>query len=64
MSPTPASQPEFEYAIRRLDWDSARFEADEITRLLNAYEARGWQYLETVTPHTGGPVTVFRRRLR
>lgn len=64
MSPTAASGPEFEYAIRRLDWDSARFEADEITRLLNAYEARGWQYLETVTPHTGGPVTVFRRRLR
>jgi hypothetical protein len=55
---------EFEYTIRQLDWSSVGLDEDEeVQRLLNAYAARGWEYLHTVVPHTGAPVTVFRRRL-
>ncbi len=57
------SRREFEYTVRRLDWDSVRIDPEEIPRVLNAFAARGWEYLETVTPHTGAPVTVFRRRV-
>lgn len=54
---------EFEYTVSRIDWDSYGVDLDDISRLLNAYAKRGWEYLETVVPHTGGPVTVFRRDL-
>lgn len=54
---------DFEYTTRKLDWDRYGEELEDVSELLNAYARRGWEYVETVVPHTGPPVTVFRRRL-
>jgi hypothetical protein len=55
---------EYEYTIAQFDWDAARFDPDELEGGLNAYAARGWEYVHTIVPHTGRPVTVWRRRVQ
>ena len=53
----------YEYTAHIIDWDSASIDRTEVIEALNHYTQDGWEYVQTVTPHTGRPVSVFRRAL-
>ena len=53
----------YEYTVHMIDWASASIERDEVIQALNHFSQDGWEYLHTVVPSTGRPVSIFRRPL-